>query len=179
MKKLVFILVASLSACGQQPTATSSSSTQKTQAAEVVASSYWLATSCSVNLTATDPNSPNIGIETAGRIFPPTADGFAKSVVSVSFPPYMVGGWVELASSDTPSGEQPTFVTTLVDTRVNDPIAGQVNYASAAGLDLDNRSLNTPLTLTGRNIVQIQYNGQNFSRIDYTCSLTKSSRATP
>jgi hypothetical protein len=73
-------------------------------------------------------------------------------------------------STPTPGTDVALFRVELIK---GNPISGQINLVEATGLDLARRTPGVPLTLGARNFVSTKFQGQDVSRIDYSCSITK------
>jgi len=91
------------------------------------------------------------------------------SAATLNFGGYSVMGYFEMTGEDF-EHTVPTFELNLFQ---GNPEEGNISITFARGLELDRRNPGDPLTLSGIKFLNGTYNGTRFSRVDYSCSLTK------
>ena len=131
---------------------------------------YALKVECNVDMLAV--GGVNVPLKASSVKFENSVFGFGKSQVKISLgDDYILTSEMTMLLKGSEMSEMvPAFRMTLFK---GNPVQGKVNFAEIDGLDLDNRTFDVPLKLSGSNFIDIKYGDKMIRRVDYCCLLTK------
>lgn len=93
-----------------------------------------------------------------------------QPAAEINFAPYRVNAFVGMTIAGTDRHNIQAFLE--VELFKGSP-NNTVNFARVDGLDLADRSVGMPLNVSGINFLSVPYGGQNISRVDYNCALSR------
>lgn len=141
-----------------------------TSALAPASSKPYFVSSCEAVATSSDPQNPTHGMTVSTSEYSLVLGH--NNAVKLNIGKYVLSMSTEWMLDKKTGGFTPHIYMFLFDGSLN-PSTGKVNSIILAGADLENRPLGLPLTAVGMDFLEFEIEGHLYSRVDYSCSVTR------